>query len=215
MDNAEKQVACVYLISLWIDMKRSETTLTSQEYKNTLFNIEENISLNLGISLAETKIMLDHKIFCQKQHEKYPMPRMDRSNEKIKNETERIKENLGVFNQTIVRINRASLTLADISDTILFVLLLLFVAESRIKMEDLSTWSDDHLIQLHTDMDAVNKDLFKISGNFYQKQESIHILIEQKLDIMCADTLAILNGKRLKEENERSFFYEQGKGLMR
>ena len=91
----------------------------------------------------------------------------------------------------------------------MFVLLLLFVAESRIKMEDLSTWSVDHLIQLHTDMDAVNKDLFKVSGNFYQKQESIRILIEQKLDITRADMLLILNGKRLKEENERSFFYEQ------
>ena len=107
MDNTEKQVACVYLISLWIDMKRSEMTLRSQEYKNTLFNIEENISLNLGISLTETKIMLDHKTFCQRQHEKYPMPRMDGRNEKIKNEIEKIKENLGVFNQTIVRINRA------------------------------------------------------------------------------------------------------------
>ena len=96
----------VYLISLWIDMKRSETTLTSQEYKNTLFNIEENISLNLGISLAQTKIMLDHKMFCKKQHEKYRMPRMDGSNEKIKNEIEKVK-NLGVFNQTILRINRA------------------------------------------------------------------------------------------------------------
>ena len=76
-------------------------------------------------------------------------------------------------------------------------------------MEDLSTWSVDHLIQLHTDMDALNKDLFKVSRNFYQKQESIHILIEQKLDIMRADTLAMLNEKRLKEENERNFFYEQ------
>ena len=47
-------------------------------------------------------------------------------------------------------------------------------------MEDLSIWSIDHLIQLHTDMAAVNKDLFKVSGNFYQKQESIRILIEQK-----------------------------------
>ena len=44
MDNAEKEVASVYLISLWIDMKRSETTLSSQEYKNTLFNIEEYFS---------------------------------------------------------------------------------------------------------------------------------------------------------------------------
>ena len=76
-------------------------------------------------------------------------------------------------------------------------------------MEDLSTWSVDCLIQLHTDMAAVNKDLFKVSGNFYQKQESIRILIEQKLDITHADTLAILNGKKLKEESERSFFYEQ------
>ena len=58
-------------------------------------------------------------------------------------------------------------------------------------------------------MDAVNKDLFKVSGNFYQKQESICILIEQKLDILCADMLSILNGKSLKEENERSFSYEQ------
>ena len=65
-------------------------------------------------------------------------------------------------------------------------------------MEDLSTWSVDRLIQLHTDMDAVNKDLFKVSRNIYQKQESICILIEQKLDITRADTLAILNGKRLK-----------------
>ena len=77
-------------------------------------------------------------------------------------------------------------------------------------MEDLSIWSIDHLIQLHTDMAAVNKDLFKVSGSFYQKQESIRILIEQKLDITGADTLCILNGKRLKEENE-SFFYEQEK----
>ena len=46
-------------------------------------------------------------------------------------------------------------------------------------MKDLSTWSVDRLIQLHTDMAAVNKDLFKVSGNFYQKQESIRILIEQ------------------------------------
>ena len=76
-------------------------------------------------------------------------------------------------------------------------------------MEDVSTWSVDHLIQLYTDMAAVNKDLFKVSGNFYQKQESIRILIEQKLDITCADMLAIFNGKRLKEENERSFFYKQ------
>ena len=58
-------------------------------------------------------------------------------------------------------------------------------------------------------MAAVNKDLFKISCNFYQKQESIRILIEEKLGITRADTLAILNGKRLKEENEKSFFYEQ------
>ena len=65
-------------------------------------------------------------------------------------------------------------------------------------MEDLSTWSVDRLIQLHTDMDAVDKDLFKVSRNFYQKQESIRILIEQKLDITRADTHAILNGKRLK-----------------
>ena len=107
MDNAEKQVACVYLISLWIDLKRSETTLTSQEYKNTLFNIEGNIALNLGISLAEAKIMLDHKMFCQKQSEKFPLQRIDTSNEKIKNEIEKIKENSGVFNQTIVRINCA------------------------------------------------------------------------------------------------------------
>ena len=83
-------------------------------------------------------------------------------------------------------------------------------------MEDLSTWSVDRLIQLHTDMAAVNKDLFKVSGNFYQKQESIRMLIEQKLDITRADTLAILNGKRLKEENERSFFMsKKEKGLMR
>ena len=107
MDNAEKQVAGVYFISLWIDMKRSETTLSSQKYKNALFNIEENISLNLGISLAEVKIMLDHKMFYQKQHEKFPLQRIDGSNEKIKNEIEKIKENLGVFNQTIVRINHA------------------------------------------------------------------------------------------------------------
>ena len=73
-------------------------------------------------------------------------------------------------------------------------------------MEDLSTWSVDRVIQLHTDMAAVNKDLFIVSGNFYQKQECIRILIEQKLGIMRADTLAILNGKRLKEENERSCF---------
>ena len=107
MDNAEKQVANVYLISLCIDMKRSETTLSSQEYKNTFFNIKEDISLNLGISLAEAKIMLDHKMFCQKQHEKFPPQRIDGSNEKIKNEIEKIKENLGVFNQKIARINRA------------------------------------------------------------------------------------------------------------
>ena len=42
-------------------------------------------------------------------------------------------------------------------------------------MEDLSTWSVDRLIQLHTDMDALDKDLFKVSRNFYQKQESIRI----------------------------------------
>ena len=72
MDNAEKQVAFVYLISLWIDMKRSKTTLTSQEYTNILFNIEENISLNLGISPTETKIMLDHKMFCESNMKSTP-----------------------------------------------------------------------------------------------------------------------------------------------
>ena len=32
---------------------------------------------------------------------------------------------------------------------------------------------------------------------------------------MRADTLCILNGKRLKEENERSFFYEQDKKIIK
>ena len=46
-------------------------------------------------------------MFCQKQHEKFPLQRIVGSNEKIKNDIENIKENLGVFNQTIVRINCA------------------------------------------------------------------------------------------------------------
>ena len=46
-------------------------------------------------------------------------------------------------------------------------------------MEDLSTWSVDHVIQLHTDMGAVNKDLFKVSAKFYERQENLRILIEK------------------------------------
>ena len=50
-------------------------------------------------------------------------------------------------------------------------------------MEDFSTWSVDRLIQLHTDMAAVNKDLFKVSAKFYERQENLRILIEKKLRI--------------------------------
>ena len=56
-------------------------------------------------------------------------------------------------------------------------------------MEDFSTWSVDRLIQLHTDMAAVNKDLFKVSAKFYERQ--LCILIEKKLGITRADTLCV------------------------
>ena len=39
-------------------------------------------------------------------------------------------------------------------------------------MEDISTWNADRLIQLHIDMAAVNKDLFKVSAKFYERQET-------------------------------------------
>ena len=113
MDDSEKQVACVYLMSLWIDMRRSESFMNKQ----FIYKIEETIAGHLEISLRETKLMLDRKFFAQEQKENFyasnqptasnePTEQQIQDKEKIKKEIENIKSSLGIINEMVCKINR-------------------------------------------------------------------------------------------------------------
>ena len=112
MDEAENQVTCVYLTSLWIDMKRAEPFMHSENYKDSIYKLEEDIAQNLQISLRETRLMLDRKLIAQDQKGNFyfnnqPNKEKLQNKEKIKKEVECIKERLGIINEMVVKINRS------------------------------------------------------------------------------------------------------------
>ena len=52
-------------------MKRSEPFMNSEDYKQSIYKLEESIADNLKISLREARFMLDRKMFAQEQKENF------------------------------------------------------------------------------------------------------------------------------------------------
>ena len=83
------------------------------------------------------------------------------------------------------------------------------IAKKLTKMEDLSKWSVDRLIKLHTLFASPNKDVFKVSIEYENKQAEIKHLIQTKLRLNHYDTSVILNYERLHKEKENEYYYEK------
>ena len=102
-------------------MKRSEAFTNSENYRQSIFKLEESIADNLQISLRETRLMLDRKMFAQEQQENFylnnqPTEQIRNDKEKIKKEIETIKENLGVINEMVVKINTSVCNIENVND---------------------------------------------------------------------------------------------------